>query len=339
MNMLQQLNKNVELWHYTSADGLVGILKSQCIWATDYRHLNDCLELKHAKNILQGQLLPEVLLVAQEICGASAEARDYIDKNGGINKVSVVETKDTIEMIWKALMDMGPLFTVPCILSFCSYETVDKNLQENGLLSQWRGYGIDGGYAIVFNLAELLNRFEKEVNDFRCAGAGSGYVCYKCNGLGKGSDLRTYLDRIITFARKLYSYRVYRTHKPEVDEKDIEALMHCLSRFKHVGFEEEREYRFFVFAWKNEKMVKEKFPLDGDKRLFREIKFRLQGGTHIPYVEMFKGSGGLPIERIIVGPHKEKEKRVESLKIYLENNGLSRIKVDCSRIPYIGQHI
>ncbi|MFA5351201.1 MAG: DUF2971 domain-containing protein [Candidatus Omnitrophota bacterium] len=339
MNAIKQLNKDIELWHYTNADGLLGILESQSIWATDYRHLNDCLELKHAMSILRDRLLSQVLLIAQKIYEGSSEAKKYIDENGGINRISEEETRDTIDMIWKALMDMGSLFSVPCILSFCSYETAEGHISKNGLLSQWRGYGIDGGYAIIFNLTDLLNCFEREDKSFRYAGLGSGHVCYECKDLDERSDLGSYLNRVITFASKLYSYRVYRIDKPQVEGKDIEALMHCLSRFKHIGFEEEQEYRFFVFAWENEKLVKEKFPLANDKRSFREIKFRLQKGIQIPYVELFKDSGGLPIEKIVVGPHKEKEKRAESLKVYLRNKGFNDIRVECSEIPYVGQHI
>jgi hypothetical protein len=36
------------LYHYTSVDGLLGILRSKRIWATDIRFLNDRSEFFHA---------------------------------------------------------------------------------------------------------------------------------------------------------------------------------------------------------------------------------------------------------------------------------------------------
>lgn len=35
------------LWHYTGADGLMGILESDCLWATEARSLNDSSELSY----------------------------------------------------------------------------------------------------------------------------------------------------------------------------------------------------------------------------------------------------------------------------------------------------
>jgi hypothetical protein len=39
------------------------------------------------------------------------------------------------------------------LTSFCG--VANSVISESGLLSQWRGYGIDGGYAIVFDTKAL----------------------------------------------------------------------------------------------------------------------------------------------------------------------------------------
>jgi len=36
----------VPLCHYTSADGLLGILENQCLWATSAAHLKDTTDVK-----------------------------------------------------------------------------------------------------------------------------------------------------------------------------------------------------------------------------------------------------------------------------------------------------
>jgi hypothetical protein len=41
-----------ELWHYTTADGLIGILKSGHIWSTQVACLNDTLEQLYFGNLV-----------------------------------------------------------------------------------------------------------------------------------------------------------------------------------------------------------------------------------------------------------------------------------------------
>ena len=40
------------LYHYTSADGLIGILSSKSIWLTDLRYMNDLSELQYSKALV-----------------------------------------------------------------------------------------------------------------------------------------------------------------------------------------------------------------------------------------------------------------------------------------------
>ena len=73
-----------ELFHYTNAAGLAGIIKNQTLWATHYAYLNDSEEIKHfhknrLPNILQGVVdirLNE--LIKQD----PRSARSIIEQNG-----------------------------------------------------------------------------------------------------------------------------------------------------------------------------------------------------------------------------------------------------------------
>lgn len=106
-------------YHYTDASGLIGILTSDRLWATDVRFLNDPSE---------GRFLPAKLL---DLMGA---------KPGGL---SITERR-AIDEIRRSLAnprDASSTFSV----SFCS---------DGDLLSQWRGYGSFGlGYAIGLDLS------------------------------------------------------------------------------------------------------------------------------------------------------------------------------------------
>ena len=54
----------------------------------------------------------------------------------------------------------------------------------------------------------------------------------------------------------------------------------------------------------------------------------------MPYIEFFNSPDiELPIEKIIVGPHKEKEARSAALRVMLRN---TNIEITCSDIPFVG---
>jgi len=65
----------------------------------------------------------------------------------------------------------------------------------------------------------------------------------------------------------------------------------------------------------------------------KERKFRDKRGRYTPYIELFASLGeALPIEEIIVGPHRDKEARASALRVLL---GDTDVKVNVSDIPYI----
>ncbi len=327
------------IWHYTTLNGLMGVLESQRLWASDYRHLNDCTELSYARSVLQDQLSQSVIHLVSQQYNQNSVAKSIIDNGGGVDRFAAEETRDTIDILCKGLTEGKSLSTIPCILSFCLCAINNKNIQSGGLLSQWRGYGPDGGYAIVFNLSEMLKYFMKECELFRYAISDYGDVCYEYDNLNKEHDLYAHLDRIIDFASNFYRYRIGSIAKPEVTGEVVGSLAHCLTRFKHIGFEEEKEFRFFVFPFEDEIALNKIEPPVKNGKLFKKIHSRKRLGTSVPYVELFEETLRLPIQRIIVGPHKEKDKRAASLRIYLKSQGIYDIKVDCSDIPYINQCI
>jgi hypothetical protein len=51
-----QKKPNQTLYHYTTTNGLIGILESKSIWATSHLHLNDAQEIEHAVHILDAEL-------------------------------------------------------------------------------------------------------------------------------------------------------------------------------------------------------------------------------------------------------------------------------------------
>lgn len=120
-----------KIYHYTKPDGLLGILKSKCIRATDYRFLNDKSELMIARELANDVLLSKLKNneIAQEFYVTLKRAIDYLD---------------------------GMSFF---IISFT---------EEPNLLSQWRAYANPQGYSIgiKYELGAYISTFLKEYSLF-----------------------------------------------------------------------------------------------------------------------------------------------------------------------------
>ena len=163
-NMTKSLAEvHPELFHYTNAKGLTGIIESQSIWATDYRYLNDSTEIKFFLQYCLSDLLrPISEEYLNELITQDSNAQLSIDRQGGREKVISSYIRDTLdvgEKIFLGSQNAEDALAEPYIISFCTapkpedhyYQLVSKH----GLLSQWRSYGRDGGYAIVFDTARL----------------------------------------------------------------------------------------------------------------------------------------------------------------------------------------
>jgi hypothetical protein len=148
-------------------------------------------------------------------------------------------------------------------------------------------------------------------------------------------DLSVVADEVMRVLERLFS----RDEPSRREGPDIRgaygAFVRCISRYKHRAFAEENEVRLVALRTvRNQALLKlastQRIPLRPEK----EKKFRKKNGESVPYIELFNSIGAeLPIERIIVGPHKEKETRARELRAMLDN---TEIEVTCSDIPFIG---
>ena len=60
-NTTQKLYSDIPqetLYHYTSFKGLLGIVDSGVLWASDVRYMNDSAEMKHTVDLI-GRILPD----------------------------------------------------------------------------------------------------------------------------------------------------------------------------------------------------------------------------------------------------------------------------------------
>lgn len=126
------VSANRSLYHYTTASGLLGILTTQTIRATDVRFLNDAREALYARDLV----LNAISQMDNPVLRPDHFAHDL-----GHYAVETFEEYKRYFFETLASTDFG-------VYAACFCESGD-------LLSQWRGYGAEHGYAIELDAAKL----------------------------------------------------------------------------------------------------------------------------------------------------------------------------------------
>ncbi len=102
------------IFHYTTAEGIKGIIETDSIWATNYRYVNDLAEFTYANSLLRDEL-------SARLQSESPLLRAVFEQ--------MLADPDTL---------LGPVDMF--LACFCD---------QGDLLSQWRAYGSrGGGYAL-----------------------------------------------------------------------------------------------------------------------------------------------------------------------------------------------
>ena len=217
----------------------------------------------------------------------------------------------------------------PFITAFCSHHKDSKYVQENGLLRQRQSYSSSIGFAIVFDTKRLSNLLERKSKEYRYMAGYFSDVVYDGDGESFTNNFADFIAQLEAFVVKLV----------RGDEPDSEALFLPFvlgtSKFKHQGFEEEREVRIVASPeTRNVADTLDAMVAPDQASCERRIKKVRISESGAPYIELFESprEERLPIVRIIIGPHErqdELEARVRKMVRRLE------IEVHCPRTPYV----
>lgn len=310
-----------ELFHYTSAGGLEGILRSQSLWSTHWKYLNDAGELQHFSEKLPSLLKGARVAVAEEFARNRDDFREWAESQGGIEELVDAEVQELAHVFQDSVVSPDPTRQIFefYVTSFCTPEGSFEEVRSHGLLSMWRYYG-NGGYALVFDTAEVdrLLREETKVWPSRIVFGDVGYSCDRPNVL----DSRiTALPEL----RRKFSESILDSQ--EAFEVILQPLLDCFIHYKHWAFAEEREVRLTTIL--NGEQMRAIDADDGTTR--RERERHIQCGA--PRIHLFEGLGQrLPIKRVIVGPGPHQPAREAELRVLLEEQKLG-IPVVLSNIP------
>lgn len=212
----------------------------------------------------------------------------------------------------------------PYLACFCT--PADEESARHGLLSQWRGYGADGGYAIQFDrekLSELIvEQNKKTQSNFHLSDVSYGENSqYYDNLLALKPEFEkgflAHLDFLISHFLSLKPFSPLEDFSPEA----LSALLDGLVNIKNHHFREEREVRLSLGL------------VASDCETLK-TKYYVRDGLIVPYVESFDVLDC--IRSIVVGPAPRQDVRVYSVINRLDTLGI-KVPVIPSKIPFTRQ--
>jgi hypothetical protein len=308
-----------KLFHYTSEDGLAGILRSQSLWGTHWQYLNDAGELQHFSEKLPDLLKASRIAEAEKFARNNYDFKEWADSLGGIENIVDTEVQELVKLFQESVAHPDPAKQIfeYYVTSFCTPEGSFEDVRTHGLLSMWRCYGA-GGYALVLDTAALDSLLREEVKAWpaKIVLGDVGYSCDPPNVL----DSRV---NALPELRKIFSESTFDSQ--DAFETMLEPLTNCFTYYKHWAFAEEREVRLIT-------------TLNGERmRTIHAQKGTAWRERHIqhgvPRIHLFEGIGRrLPIKRIIVGPGLDRAVCESKLRVLLEELNLN-IPVALSNIP------
>lgn len=315
------------LFHYTTWDGLLGILKTQSLWATHFKFLNDYSELYLCKEKLVEYVTPVVKEQFVALISKQKDIESKIIEKGGLDQVAKHDARAFVNAAYSATGE--EIY----ILSFCGEGKYDY-VNTNGLLSQWRGYGQGGGVAIVFNTREFEKILEIESGRYLYALGYIGDAIYSDDETKLKNELSEDFISISEHVKNMLLNISNNNFEPPDASNAFPSFIKCISRYKHRGFSEENEVRVVCLPTnidaEYQKLADEHNTIPQPEK---ERKFRIRNGKSVPYIELFDSIDiTLPIERIIVGPHSDKDLRAASLRVMLRK---TNIEISISEIPFI----
>ncbi|MGD0499081.1 MAG: DUF2971 domain-containing protein [Bryobacteraceae bacterium] len=300
-----------KLYHYTNADGLVGIISTDTLWASHIRHLNDFSEVKYgatlALDVLSSAPDPSGKELAEFFRRVLQAVARLIDPSG-----SPAQMADA---------GLGRLpFWEAYVVCFC---------EQNDLLSQWRAYGANEGYSIEFDPQLSFDEGLSSELDERS-------ISFSQIDYDKDSQRKRLCALLNDFESDLAA--ASEKVPPASAENAVEAatwfLLDTLSEWvftvKDGAFQEEREWRLLCLP-----PFAKLFDLDAD--VPRGVKTRVFRRRVVPYVEIGLFRKGrlrsLPITQIQCGPCVFPDLSANGVRILLRNNGYKWVAVESSKIP------
>jgi hypothetical protein len=316
--------KSRSLFHYTSAHGLVGIVRDGSLFATHAEFSNDTSECKLILPHLKAVLVEDYKRLIPELIKSRIMNEAILREHG--EGVYEEEAESSVRVMLQAVNNTAPYF----ITSFCIHDQEDYEYS-NGLLSQWRGYA-RGGFALEFDESEVDALNAEEHAKWRYQGLITDAVAYE-----------KHEERVRPEKFKGMAGAFLRSILPELKNPSLDAILgnaqvndfaHSFLSvapfLKHYGFREEAEYRVVALCNRPTRVD------PGDKRQVKEIHFRTdaRSGNVVPYIALYEGlRTPLPIKSVVIGPHAQQKNQLAAVELLFEKYRIDA-KIRLSSSPF-----
>ncbi|MGJ9385226.1 DUF2971 domain-containing protein [Salipaludibacillus sp. CF4.18] len=204
-----------KMYHYTSIEGLMGIIKNKKLWMTKSDFLNDSMEVIYITNIIDESLDIFSELLIKEY-GKGIKENDYY-------KTMLEKFTEAVDSRFVNVQELIEIYVL--------------SLSEKGdSLTLWGNYAKGDGYNIGFDSKSLLDDFHDENDDF--------FIVY-------GNVIYDREEQIEMLASSLIkTFKNINSQEPELIELESKLLPYYKSViisysifFKHDSFKAEEEFR------------------------------------------------------------------------------------------------
>jgi hypothetical protein len=307
------------IFHYTTPEGLYGILESNCIWATHFQFLNDSKEFYAARESLV-QFVHKA--IHRRFAAWKVNKQFEFEHGVDLSGLALHEAGVIVDAMYTTTYEkLGSSFVFS---GFCC--NPDHKSYRNGGLLHWATYGRHGGYALRLNphkIAPLLKTENTKFPDFMYR---SGRVVYSEDA--PESRFKRDYETLATVAQSMIEGMAKDDFSNVDIAKSADPFWRISSMLKDEYFRDEAEARIVGLLMNAGR--------PGNRQ--HTIHVRHRDGVSIPYIKLFEHSlldENCPIETIIIGPHPERVRRYRALATFLRHAKLSFIEVVESDVPYI----
>jgi hypothetical protein len=296
-----------QLFHYTTSEGLKGIVEKNELWATSVYFLNDASEITYGYALLAEALRGWIAV--------NSRPEDSLCMN------LALELQRSFGGDLLSRNVMSPIY----LTCFC---------EEDNLLSQWRAYGQSGGYSVGFKLPEHGARggvtpqpciytarlvkveYERENQLSRCRA-----IVDELLPIFDDPALPEALQAV--YPESVFGYTTMRRAVAEILSEEVMG-------FKNKAFDVEKEWRLVV---RQREFLKQGTD-DGGKTPV-PVFFRSTRGMIVPYVKLVPGDRGgkLPIISVRSGPTLDKVTAWLGTRMLLDKYEFPGVRIDGSDIP------
>lgn len=305
------------LWHYTSADGLVGIIRDVPtehgrlhFWFTRSDCLNDTSEGTH------------ILVMFRKVC-VDLLRQGYISQEFYDCIISCSISYHQLINYPLPPSDDGThnsiLDCAPCHAYICSFS------QKEDSLDMWRYYSKgNGGYGLQLNPFMFDSYRDYEYSEYDENAIFVKMCSYKV--IYDDNEKIKMLNKIISDTFTAYqNENMSESEKADNAKHFIQfALKNFQFQFKHPCYASEHEYRFVVYLpYSKPGYLKNELPT---------VRYRVQNGMVVPYIDLVVENGTDYLKEVLISPYIENQNVLATTNDYLEHCGFY-CKTRLSQLP------